>query len=362
MNNRIITAFTVFAALLLTACGGQDNSDSENVPATRAVMISTTRAEVRDLPIWLETVGRVHSHSAPTLAAEVAGRVTRVSADTGDSIEAGQLLAETDTSTLLLQQQAAQAGVDRLQVHIANGERRVERFETLSVKNLASQTQLDDAKEQFEAFQADYKAAEAQLAIVNDSIAKSHVTAPVSGVIQQRFISEGDFVNRGQPLFEITQPNRLQAWLPYPESRALRVKVGQAAKLYSPLIEGELISGEVSELQPSIGIGSRAVMAIVDLDKAGDLRPGATLSGHVLVATHANAVMVPNKSVVHRPDGDMVYIIQNNTAEARKVVSGRNQDAMIEITAGLQGDEVIATDGASFLSDGASVSIAEPSH
>ena len=123
-----------------------------------------------------------------------------------------------------------------------------------------------------------------------------------------------------------------------------------------------MISGEVSELQPSIGIGSRAVMAIVDLDKAGDLRPGATLSGHVLVATHANAVMVPNKSVVHRPDGDMVYIIQNNTAEARKVVSGRNQGAMIEITAGLQGDEVIATDGASFLSDDASVSIAEPSH
>jgi RND family efflux transporter MFP subunit len=260
--------------------------------------------------------------------------VVQVSADTGDSIEAGQLLAQTDTSTLLLQQQAAQAGVDRLQVHIASGQRRVERFETLSLKNLASQTQLDDAKEQLEAFRADHKAAEAQLAIVNDSLAKSRVTAPVSGVIQQRFISEGDFVSRGQPLFEITQPGHLQAWLPYPEAVALQVKVGQAARLYSPLIEGELISGKVTELQPSIGSGSRAVMAIV----------------------------VPNKSIVHRPTGDMVYIIQNNTATARKVASGRNQGAMIEITAGLKGGEVVATDGASFLSDGASVSIAESRH
>lgn len=362
MNTRMIKVFTVVFTLMLSACGGQDNSDAKAVAATRAVMISTTLAEVKDLPVWLETVGRVHSHSAPTLAAEVAGRVVQVSADTGDSIEAGQLLAQTDTSTLLLQQQAAQAGVDRLQVHIASGQRRVERFETLSLKNLASQTQLDDAKEQLEAFRADHKAAEAQLAIVNDSLAKSRVTAPVSGVIQQRFISEGDFVSRGQPLFEITQPGHLQAWLPYPEAVALQVKVGQAARLYSPLIEGELISGKVTELQPSIGSGSRAVMAIVDLDKAGSLRPGATLSGHVLVATHANAVMVPNKSIVHRPTGDMVYIIQNNTATARKVASGRNQGAMIEITAGLKGGEVVATDGASFLSDGASVSIAESRH
>jgi len=128
------------------------------------------------------------------------------------------------------------------------------------------------------------------------------------------------------------------------------------------LTAGEVINGTVTELQPSIGIGSRAVMAIVDLDKPGNLRPDATLTGQVLVATHANAVMVPNKSIVRRPDGDMVYVIQNNSAEARSVVSGRNQGAMIEIKAGLKGGEVIATDGASFLSDGASVSIAEPNH
>jgi RND family efflux transporter MFP subunit len=360
MITRTITAFTLFISLLLSACGGQDKTAATDLSTARAVMISTTLAEVRDLPIWLETVGRAHSHSAPTLAAEVAGRVIQVSADTGERIEAGQLLAQTDTSTLLLQQQAAQAAIDRLQVHIANGERRVDRFASLSSKNLTSQAQLDDVKEQLEAFRADHKAAKAQLAIVNDAVAKSRVTAPVAGVIQQRFISEGDFVNRGQALFKITQPERLQAWLPYPESLALQVKVGQPAKLYSPLIEGELVSGKVTDLQPSIGIGSRAVMAIVNLDKPGNLRPEATLRGQVLVATHANAVMVPNKSIVRRPDGEVVYVIQNNTAEARNIITGQNRGAMIEIVAGLKGGEVVATDGASFLSNGANVSLAEP--
>lgn len=150
----------------------------------------------------------MHSLSAPTLAAEVAGRITRVVADTGDTIEVGQLLAETDTSTLILQQQAARASLERLEVHIANGKRRVGRFEKLSAKNLASQTQLDDASEQLEAYRADYKAALAQLAIVEDSLAKSRIIAPVPGVIQQRLIATGDFVNRGQALFEITRPDR----------------------------------------------------------------------------------------------------------------------------------------------------------
>jgi len=236
----------LFLALLLSACGKEEPADAGETTNERAVLISMQKAEVRNLPIWLETVGQVHSLSAPTLAAEVEGRITMVIADTGDTIEEGQLLAETDTSTLLLQQQAAQAGLERLEVHIANGERRVDRLEKLSSRNLTSQTEFDDARELLEAYQADYKAAEAQLAIVEDSLAKSRIIAPVSGVIQQRLIATGDFVKRGQALFEITRPEQLQAWLPYPETIALQIKIGQPAKIYSPLTPGEFAPGKIT--------------------------------------------------------------------------------------------------------------------
>lgn len=359
MNKPMVIAVTILATLALGACSKGDGSDSDSENNGRNVLISVVDAEVRDLPIWLETAGRVHSQSAPTLAAEVAGRITMVTADTGDRIEQGQLLAETDTSTLLLQQQAAQAGIERLQVHIANGERRVERFETLSAKNLSSQIQLDDAKEQLAAFRADYKAAEAQLAIVNDSLAKSRIVAPVSGIIQQRMIATGDFVARGQPLFKITRPELLQAWLPYPESVALRIHIGQPARIYSPLTPGEFVEGEITDLQPSVGIGSRAIMAIVDLQDPGNLRPGATISGEILVETRKAAVMVPNLSIVHRPAGDLVYVIKDNKAEARMVTSGHREGNLVEIQSGLEINETIAADGAAFLTDGADVSIVE---
>lgn len=346
--------------LFLSACSSEDSTGEGTTTSAKAVLISTSIAETRELPIWLETVGQVHSLSAPTIAAEVEGRITTITADTGDRIEIGQLLAETDTSTLLLQQQAAQASLERLEVHIANGKRRVDRLEKLSSKNLSSQTQLDDAMEQLEAYQADYKAAVAQLAIVEDSLSKSHVMAPVSGVIQRRFITTGDFVKRGQALFEITRTDLLQAWLPYPETVALRIKIGQPAKIYSPLTPGVFAPAEITDLQPTVGNGSRAVMAIVDLENPGDLRPGATLSGRVLVETRNLAVMVPNLSVVRRPAGQVVYVINGDRAEARLVETGHNDAGMIEITSGLNGGEVVAADGAAFLTDGASVKIAEP--
>ncbi len=346
--------------LLLAACGGDKANENAGPIADKAILIATETANVMDLPVWLKTVGVVHSVSAPTLAAEVDGRVTMVHVDTGDSIEVGQLLAETDTSTLVLNRAAAKAALERLEVHIANGQRRVERYETLSAKNLSSRAQLEDALEQLEAFRADYKAAEAQLALVEDSLAKSRVLAPISGVVQQRMIATGDFVKRGQALFEITQPELLQAWLPIPESVALKVHIGQQAKIFSPLIPGETIHGKITELQPSVGGGSRAIMAIIDLENPGDLRPSATLTGEVLVETRKATVMVPNMSIVQRPAGSVVYVINGDRAEARLVTTGSHQGTLIEIRSGLNGNEMLATDGAAFLTDGAAVTIREP--
>jgi len=147
MRRLISTLATALLfAIPLSACTEEESADSGKTTNERAVLISTQKARVMDLPIWLETVGQVHSQSEPTLAAEVEGRITMVVADTGDDIVEGQLLAETDTSTLLLQQQAAQASLERLDVHIANGERRVDRFQKLSSRDLSSQTELDDAR------------------------------------------------------------------------------------------------------------------------------------------------------------------------------------------------------------------------
>ena len=349
-------------AVLLASCGGESSPvvNSGTRSDDNAILITTASAATSDLSIWLHSVGRVHSEAAPTLAAEVEGRITKVIADTGERVEQGQLLAEVDTSTLILQRRAALAGLERLSVHIANGERRVDRYEKLSANNLSSQTLLDDAREQLEAFRADHKAARAELAIVDDELAKSRVVSPVQGVVQQRLIATGDFVKRGQALFTITNPTRLQAWLPYPESSALQIEIGHPVVVTSPLVKGVEFHGQIDELQPALGFGNRAVMTITDIDSPGELKPEATIAGRVLVETRQGVVVVPDASVVRRPAGEVVYLVNGDLAQERLVATGYIENGNVEILDGLEGGEIIAVEGAAFLTDGARVKVRRP--
>ena len=120
---------------------------------------------------------------------------------------------------------------------------------------------------------------------------------------------------------------------------------------------GESIVATVTDLQPTIGNGSRAVSAIVDLESPGQLRPGATLTCRLLVETRENAVLVPANSIVRRPAGEVVYIIKGDEVEARLVETGEHAGDLIEVVSGLQGNEPLATVGAAFLTDGAAVTI-----
>jgi hypothetical protein len=70
--------------------------------------------------------------------------------------------------------------------------------------------------------------------------------------------------------------------------------------------------------------------------------------------------MVPNISIVRRPAGHLVYVINDSKAEARLVETGHSEGGLVEIVSGLNGGETIATDGAAFLTDDAAVKVAEP--
>jgi hypothetical protein len=99
---------------------------------------------------------------------------------------------------------------------------------------------------------------------------------------------------------------------------------------------------------------------IVRFQSDGKFRGGGTVNAEVVTGRRANAVMVPEQSVVLRPAGKVVYLVQGNRAAQRVVETGVKQDGWIEIVAGLAGGETVAADGAGFLTDGTAVAVAKP--
>jgi hypothetical protein len=137
-------------------------------------------------------------------------------------------------------------------------------------------------------------------------------------------------------------------------------------RLTSAQAPGQVIEGTVEQVKPTVSETSRAIDVQVRLDNDGSLRAGGTVNGAIVTGRKPAAVVVPEQSVVLRPAGKVVYVIADGKARQRIVEPGVKQGGKIEIVKGLAPGEVVAEDGAGFLSDGAAVTVkaaaARPSH
>ncbi len=340
-NRRIVAAF--FAAALLLAGGCKKKEEAQAGKGPRAVPVIAAKAELRPVEIREESVGYIEGSEAPAISAEVSGRVLAVLADNGAPVRAGGVLARIDDGDLRLRHEAALAAA-------SNAEKNVARLKNLFAEKVIPENQLDDAQTQLTGLRS-------QLAAAARDLKRAAVTSPLDGKVQSRLVAEGDYVNPGKPMFVIAGGGHMQIHLPFPESIANRFAAGQAVRLTTPM-DPAVMEGKISEIRPLIASGSRSVDVIVNRNNPGGWMPGASVTGSVLLDFRKAAVLVPSLCVVLRPAGEVVYVIEGDKARAVPVQTGVRQDGMVEITSGLKGDETLAADGASYLTDGAAVKVA----
>jgi RND family efflux transporter MFP subunit len=334
-------------------------SAARKASAARAVLISTVVAEPRSLEIYEEVVGSLENVMDPRIAAEVAGRVTRVLGFTGKKVKQGELLAEIDAGDFEIQSRSDAAEIKRLQALLANQERVVERQQKLVGQGFISQNALDEALAQRTVLREQLAAARARADSTGRSLGKTRVVAPIDGEIETQVVAPGDYVKVGDPLFRLVGTQRMRAHLLFPESAANRIRPGLTVRLESPAAPGRPIQSSIDELKPTVNAGNRALDAIVRFNSAdGAFRGGGSVNARVVLEVKKNALMVPEQSVVLRPAGKVVYVVSEGRVAQRRVETGLKQDGLQQILSGLSAGEVVASDGAGFLSDGAAVTLA----
>jgi len=339
----------VFIFCLLLAGTGWANSGGQMTPVTT---VPVTRATI---VVTEEAMGWIEAKVNPKIASEVAGRVEKIYVDTGEIVKAGSPMLEVNSEQQELEKKGLRADISRLEALIKNQRRTVERYQSLLAKKSISQERFDNANVKLITLKEQLAGARSRLADNRRRLAKTSVMAPVGGWIEKRFVSKGDFVRPGTPLFLMVTDHLLRIVLPFPESVASRLAVGQKVKLTSPLSHERVIEAEINQIRPAVNIQSRALEVIIYLENPGEWRPGGTINGTVTIDHHENGLLVPAQSVVRRPAGKVVYQFKAGKAIQHKVVTGQHQGDLIEIVSGITGDEKVVVDGAGFLTDGASV-------
>ena len=321
------------------------------------ITVSTTTATTMNLNEEDSVMGMIYSRSSPDIAAEVSGRVISVIADIGDTVDKGQVLAQIDSEKYDLQLAQSKAEIARLSALLVNQELDLKRAEKLFKDSLVSEEMVDRTRAEFTALSEQINAANAQLRNSERLIEETKIKAPIKTQVSAKHIDIGDFVQNGMIVYELVDTKNLRVALSFPEYQSLKLKKGLKVFLTTPTSKDQNVETTIKEIKPSVNSNNRSITAIVDFDNPGSWVPGASTQARIILSTYEDAVVLPQLAVVRRSIGDVVYLIQNGTAVERQVDTGIEKDGFIHIKSGLKHGDIVALDGAGFLTNGTQILI-----
>ena len=321
------------------------------------ITVSTTTVITMNLNEEDNVMGMIYSRSSPEIAAEVSGRVISVIADIGDVVEKGQVLAQIASEKYDLQLAQSKAEIARLSALLVNQELDLKRAEKLFKDNLVSEEMVDRTRAEFNALSEQINAANAQLRNSERLIEETEIKAPIKTKVAAKHIDIGDFVQNGMIVYELVDTKNLRVGLSFPEYQSLKLKKGLKVFLTTPTSIDQNVEAVIKEIKPNVNSNNRSITAIVDFDNPGSWVPGASTQARIILSTYQDALVLPQLAVVRRSVGDVVYLIQNDTAVEQQVDTGIEKDGLVHIKSGLKKGDIVALDGAGFLTNGTQIKI-----
>ena len=309
MQSGLLTACLFLSAFTLFACS--------NVNGEKKVNADEAKEEKKDerVPIEVTTIGRgaieavvvssanLEAEARVKVYARASNRVTALLVEEGDLVEKGQAL-------VLLEDDTQKIELSKAQARLAKAKKEHSRNEGLYEKELITAQAFNDSSYEMEQAQLEVASAQQQL-----SYTKIH--APISGTVTQRNVNLGDLVkNGGEHLFELIDFNSIVARVYLPEKHLGRLALGQRARVSSKALDDKMVQGSVRRVAPTVDPQTGTVKVTVGVDEIGSLRPGMYVDVTLVLATHAEALLVPKKALVYDNDQVFIYRLSQNKTDS----------------------------------------------
>lgn len=315
--------------------------------AIRQAGIVTER--VRPGGLGAEIVAQASVTHAPSgeaiVTARAAGAVTRVFKRLGDPVRAGEILAIVES------RDAAQIAADRTVANakVVQAQKALAREQYLYRERVSAKVELEAA--QAEAATAAAEARRAEVAAGAARVTRDGrgviVASPISGRVTAEAVSLGAFVQPETELYRVADPSKIQIEAAIAPADAQRVAPGDKAIVELP--DGRTVEAHVRAVTPTLSGETRSATAVLDVP-AG-LQPGLAVRVRLLPARGAtgSAIVVPEDAVQTLEGRDVVFVRTAQGFRAVAVRLGQRSAGRVEILAGLQGGQRIATRNAFLL-------------
>ena len=396
---RVIpAAVAVSVALCGAACSKSESAQARGRDASaRPVKTEPVRQEMVHRAV--EVVGTLAAEDEVVLSSEADATVSRILADLGDRVKAGQVLVELDREKRqysLDQQRASLAralarygasepgqlpsieqtpDVQRAAAELAQAKQAFDRAEELHRRQLVPKQQLDDAETTLKAKQAGYDSAlqnaknlradidasDAGMKLADRQLRDTYIRAPFDGYIQKRMVSLGELVKPQSPVMSVVRVDPLKVTAEIPERMGPWIKVGQPVALQVDAYPDKTLTGTVSRISPAVNIQTRAFAFEARVPNADAmLKPGTFARVRLETSKVEPVLTLPYGAMQYRYGVNRAFVVTADHLAMHELKIGDRVGDRVEILGGVNaGDEVALTD-VDNLTDGMKISTSGP--
>lgn len=289
--------------------------------------------------------GTLQGYAETPIYARISGYVQRWYKDIGDHVNKGDLLAQIDTPEVMQQLAEAKASRAQTEANLQLAKSSFERWKALRQRDAVSQQELDERTNTFNLAKANVDASEANVQRLTQLLSYNKVIAPFSGLITKRNVDVGNLVDAGnggapKALFSVAQIDPLRLYVQVPEAYSPDVQAGIEASVSLTEMPGKKFKGKVVRTSGAIDPVSRTLQIEINIPNADrKILPGSYAQVELQTNEHKEVATwtIPNNSVLFRPDGVMVGVVDEiGQVSLKKITIGRDLGVSLLVTSGLQ--------------------------
>jgi RND family efflux transporter MFP subunit len=330
------------SAPILSACQKPAQAKAEDAGPT--VRVETAQVTESDAPVTLRLTGTLKGAKEADLAANAAGRVLRTFVERGAEVKEGQVVAQLDTSAAALSLLEAKVLVATSKTQEDINKADCARYDQLKAKGVMSDLEYDQATAKCKTAPLSLEAAQARQNIASKNVGDGTIRAPFSGIVSERYVDVGEYVQPSSKVISIAQVGELRLEFTVPEANLAQIKTGADVVFGVAAYPEQTFHGTVRFVAGAVRATTRDLVAeAVVPNESKKLLPGMFADVTLTVGTQKLA-SVPKAAVFERQDKKRVYVVENNRLQERVLQYGPEVGDRLTAHSGIKaGDKVVVS-------------------
>lgn len=354
------------AALVLLITAACSRSNVQAAPVMPAPLVTVGRASAKDVPQYLDEIGRNAAFESVTVTPQVGGRIVERQFRDGENLKKGQLLFVIDPRPYKAQLDSAQATLAQAKAGLELAKIQFARDQEVIGERAISKQDYDTKKNAVDVDQAQVDAAAAALETAKLNLEYCYIHSPIDGRAGARLVDVGNVVTANTTsLLSIQRLDPIYAIFTVTEGDLPAVQRQMSSGLLKAAVrlpsdpENTARIGRVEFLDNAVQNGSGTVNLRATMNNPDrHFWPGQFVNVKLILSTEKGAVLIPNQATQISQRGPFVYVVKSDdTAEPRPIRLGQRQGDEIVVTEGLAPNERVVVAGQMLVRPGGKVRV-----